>query len=401
MQDRISAKIGKFRPSLTLSLKALVKQRLQRGLVVYDFGLGETKGQLAPHIADAAVSAYREGRTMYGDPAGLEELRVAALQWLGLGASYGPQDVVITTGAKQSLFNIFLAVCNPADCVLLDAAPWVSYQPLAVSAYAFPVMVLPEEDGRLLKITARDVERNLRMRPETRLLLINNPCNPTGQLYNAEEVEELLATCVRHRVFFVLDRLYWRLLFDGRSYPEPRIDEETKPWVIQVDGISKNFRRTGGLRIGWTIAPTDVAQAMANLQSHYTSGPTIPAQHAALAAVTHPYSWELRDALERKRGLLHRESRGIPHVEVWPTPATFYSFWDVRRSFGSKTPDGRALTCSDDVAEYLVRAAGVVTASGQAFMQDGYLRLSFAIADEQIVDGMRAAARAFAALSEP
>ncbi|HVR27963.1 MAG TPA: aminotransferase class I/II-fold pyridoxal phosphate-dependent enzyme [Thermoanaerobaculia bacterium] len=403
--ERLSAKLGKFRPSLTLELKRLTQERRAQGLPVYDFGLGETHGELAPHIREGAERAYREGQTMYGDPVGLAELRTAVLDWLGLSAHYGIENVVITSGAKQSLFNIFLALCNPADCVIFDAAPWVSYQPLAVAAYAFPVMGLPKEgepaasDHRRLKVTGEDLRRNLRMRPHARLFLLNNPCNPTAQLYDAAEVEELLAICVEHRVYFVLDRLYWRLLFDGRSYPEPRVDSETLPWLIQVDGMSKNFRRTGGLRIGWSVAPTDVASAMGNLQSHYTSGPSSPAQFAALAALRRPYSNNLRDDLERKRDLLHREAVDLPLVDVWPTPATFYSFWDVRACFGLETPGGQVLESSDDVARYLFDRAGVVTASGGAFMQDGYLRLSFASSDEDIVGGVRAAARALRELT--
>jgi aspartate aminotransferase len=399
MQQRISAKIAKFHPSLTLSLKRQANVRREQGLPVYDFGLGETKGKLAPHIAAAAAAAYQNGRTMYEDPAGIMELRVAALEWLDLADDYGPENVIITAGAKQSLFNIFLGICNPSDCVLLDSAPWVSYQPLAIAAYAFPVMVLPEEDERYLKITAKDLERNLGMRPESRLFLLNNPCNPTGQLYTAEEVEALLAVCVEHEVYFVLDRLYWKLLLDGQDYPAPRIDEQSKPWIIQVDGISKNFRRTGGLRIGWTVAPADLAQAMASVQSHYTSGPATPAQVAALAAISHPYSFELRDTLRLKRDLIRDETRDLPHVEVWPTPATFYSFWDVRGCFGMKTPEGKSLECSNDVAEYLITTAGIVTASGQAFMQDGFLRISFAVPDEELTAGIRAAREAFGALS--
>lgn len=397
--ERISTKLAKFRPSLTLELKRLAEERIERGLPVYDFGLGETKGDLAPHIREAGIRAYREGRTMYGDPAGLLDLRARVLDWLGLGDQYGPENVVITAGAKQSLLNIFLSICNPADTVLFDAAPWVSYQPLAIAAYASPIMVLPRA-GELsrLKVSPADLRRNLKMRPHARLFLLNSPVNPTGQLYTADEVEALLEVCVEREIFFVLDRLYWRIVFDGRSYPEPRVDEETRPWLIQVDGISKNFRRTGGLRIGWSVGPADVTRAMVNLQSHYTSGPAVPTQYSALAAITEPYDPELTADLEKKRDLLQDEARAVPHVEVWPTPASFYSFWDVRGAFGKRTPEGQRLESSGDVAEHLVRAAGVVTGSGAAFMQDGYLRLSFATPDEQIVAGVRAAAGAFAEL---
>ncbi len=397
--ERISTKLSKFRPSLTLELKRLAGERTKLGLPVFDFGLGETKGELSDHIREAGERAYREGYTMYGDPAGLPELRQAVIEWLGQADHYDADNVVIATGAKSSLFNIFLAVCNPADTVLFDAAPWVSYQPLAIAAYASPIMVLPRaRDANYKKVTPADLKRNLRMRPHAKLFLLNNPVNPTGQLYNSAEVDALLEVCVEHRIYFVLDRLYWRLVFDGQEYPEPRLDRETKPWLIQVDGLSKNFRRTGGLRIGWSVAASDVTQAMVNLQSHYTAGPAVPTQYSALAAIDRAYDPELRSDLERKRDLLMNEAKKVPLVKVWPTPASFYSFWDVRQALGKRAPDGLLMETSDEVAEYLVRAAGVVTLSGVAFMQDGYLRLSFATPDEQIVDGIRAAAEAMSRL---
>jgi len=196
----------------------------------------------------------------------------------------------------------------------------------------------------------------------------------------------------------VLDRLYWRIVFDQAGFPEPRIDDETRPWLIQVDGLSKNFRRTGGLRVGWSVAPTDVAKAMINLQSHYTSGPAVPTQLSARAAIERAYDPEMVRDLQRKRDLLQREAQDIPLTTVWPTPASFYSFWDVRGAFGSTTPQGDVLRSSDDVSAYLIREGGVVTASGSGFMQDGYLRLSFATPDETIVAGMRAAREAMGRL---
>lgn len=393
--ERISVKLSKFRPSLTLELKRLAQERHAAGLPVYDFGLGETKGELAPHVREAGERAYREGQTMYGDPAGLLELREAVLDWLDLREHYDAKNVVVTAGAKQSLFNIFLAVCNPADIVLFDAAPWVSYQPLAISAYASPIMVIPKAGLRnRIKVSSADLERNLSMRPHAKLFLLNSPVNPTGQLYSAEEVEALLSICVEHHIYFVVDRLYWRLVFDGASYPEPRVDDETRPWLIQVDGLSKNFRRTGGLRIGWSVAPEDVTRAMVNLQSHYTSGPAVPTQYSALAAISHDYNPELRNDLQRKRDLLQEGVRDVRYVDAWPTPASFYSFWDIREAFGRRTPAGATLRSSEDVAEYLVREAGVVTLAGSAFMQEGFLRLSFATPDEQIIEGARAAAAA-------
>lgn len=395
--QRISAKLDKFRPSLTLALKALVQERHAAGLPVYDFGLGETKGHLNPEIRAAGEQAFREEATMYADPGGLPELRRAVLRWLGLEGVYGAEDVVITTGAKQALLNTFMAIANPADVFLFDAAPWVSYQPLAVMAYATPIMVLPRAGKRLL-IEPDDLERNIRLRPHARMFLLNNPVNPTAQMYDAATVTELARVCARHGVYFVLDRLYWKLVFDGGSFPEPPLTDEVLPWLVQIDGMSKNFRRAGGLRIGWSVGPRDVTQAMVNLQSHYTSGPSVPSQRAALAALESSYDFTLVFDLQRKRDLLLGAARRMPHVEVWETPATFYSFWDVTGAFGLRTPEGKRLADSDDVAAYLCTAAGVVTASGCGFMQDGFLRLAFDIPDEEIVEGMRQARRALEAL---
>ena len=335
---------------------------------------------------------------MYSDPAGVPEARQAVLRWLGLESDYSIENVVISTGAKQCLFNIFLSVCNPGDTILFESAPWVSYEPLALASTTTPVLVIPRKSDRL-KVSVEDLQRNLRRRPHCRLFLVNNPCNPTAQMYSQTEINELLDVCVEHGVFMVLDRLYWKVMFDGRTYPEPVINERTKPWLIQVDGLSKNWRRTGGLRIGWSVAPADVAHAMTNIQSHYTAGPAVPTQRAALAALTAVYDAEMVTDLQNKRDLLHRELEGIPYLKVWPTPATFYSFWDVRETFGKHAPGGRVIASSDDLAAYLCKDAGVVTASGGGFFQDGYLRLSFATPDDEIIGGMKAVRRALEALS--
>lgn len=399
--QRLSSKLYKIRTSLTLELKRISDERIQAGLPVHDFGLGETKGRLSSHLKEAGEEAFRNERTMYGDPAGIPELRDAVLEWLGLSAEYSRENVIITAGAKQSIFNVFLSVCNPGDVILLEGAPWVSYAPLAHMSYSTPIMVLPLEkkDDNFLKVTPKDLERNLDLRPEARLFLLNSPCNPTGQLYSKEEVDALLKICVERKVFFVLDRLYWKIVFDGGDYPEPKIDDETKLWLIQIDGMSKNFRRTGGLRIGWAVGPSDVTRAAINLQSHYTSGPPIPTQRTALAAITADYDDEMVKELEERRNQLISLASDIPHLKVYPTPASFYSFWDVRGAFGKKTPSGDVLNNSDDVAQYLTLEHGVITASGSGFFHDGYLRLSFHNSAETIDGGMRAAKVAFESLS--
>ncbi|MBI2073281.1 MAG: aminotransferase class I/II-fold pyridoxal phosphate-dependent enzyme, partial [Gemmatimonadetes bacterium] len=189
-QERISNKLKHFRPSLTLELKRIVQERLAAGLPVYDFGLGETKGDLPTRIGEAGARAFQEGRTQYADPAGLPEVRETVLQWLGLEDHYAVENVMITSGAKQALFNAILAVCDPGDTVLFDAAPWVSYLPQAAAASTRAVVVSPQAgDSNYLKITGDDLRRSLEREPGAKVFLLNSPVNPTGQVYGADEVE--------------------------------------------------------------------------------------------------------------------------------------------------------------------------------------------------------------------
>lgn len=191
--ERISNKLKHFRPSLTLELKRIVQERVAAGLPVYDFGLGETKGDLPAPIGEAGARAFHEGRTQYADPAGLPEVRESVLQWLSLEEHYRVENVMITSGAKQALFNVLLAVCNPGDTVLLDAAPWVSYLPQAAAASTRHVVVQPRAgDANYLKITGGDLRRALDQEPGAKVFLLNSPVNPTGQVYTPGEVEVLL-----------------------------------------------------------------------------------------------------------------------------------------------------------------------------------------------------------------
>ncbi|RMG40478.1 MAG: aminotransferase class I/II-fold pyridoxal phosphate-dependent enzyme [Candidatus Dadabacteria bacterium] len=399
VSNRLSGKTHKFGTSRCLMAKVMVMERKSKGLPVYDFGLGEAKGEVAEFIREAGKKAFDAQHTGYVDPAGIPELRKAILKWLNIEEHYSKEEVVVNVGAKAGLFNVFLALSDPGDVILMDTAPWVSYRPMAYCCAATPVNVRPSRGtDNYLKITAQDLEDAIKRHPNARLFLLNNPCNPTAQLYSAEEIEELLQLCVKNRIFFVLDRLYWKTVFDGKNFPEPRIDQQTKPWLIQIDGFSKNWRSVGGLRVGWTIAPPDVAKAMVNIQSHITSGTATTSQYAALEALSHEYDFEMRDDLQQKRDLFQKYARKIPYINIFPSPASFYSFWEISKVFGMKTPNGIVLNNSDDVAEFLLRDYGVATLSGSAFLHDGFLRLCFHIPKEEIEKGLQATRMAFESL---
>ena len=398
-KSRFADKVFSFRTSLTLALKDRAKARLAEGKPVYDFGLGEVKGELNQAIRVAGAKAFEENQTHYTHPSGIPELREAVLDWLELSESYSKEEVVISTGAKQSLFNILLTTCNVGDVALYDRAPWVSYIPLTLAAEAKAVCVGAKDNNKELKVRPSDLEQAIAENPRTRLFLLNNPCNPTSQLYSEEEVNGLLDVCVKNEIYFVLDRLYWKLIFDGKEFPEPKITPESKKWLIQVDGMSKNFINGGGLRIGWCVCDRELAAHMVNLQSHYTAAPSTPTQFAALGALTTPYSDDLKNDLARKRDVLREHYSSMPLCKILPTEGAFYSFWDISDAIGKKTPAGAEIKGSEDLAKYLFEDHGVVVAPGSGFEQDNHLRLSFAIPDQEIIDGMAVIRKALSELS--
>lgn len=387
----ISARLRNLRSSSTLKLRQLVSELRGEGRRIYDFGLGETFLDLPEDLRKAGADAFWTGATRYVATEGIAELREAVLRYKGLEKHYQPNNVVVTTGAKQSLFNCMLAVADPGETVLLEPAPWVSYLPMChlLGIHAVPVLASPANH---LKMTPDDIRRELARHDRARALLVNSPVNPTAQLYSASELEEIIRLCCEKEIYLILDMLYWRIVYDGMQYPNLPITEETRQWLLLVDGISKNFPGCGGLRIGFTVAPDEVSAVMASAQSHVTSNASVPAQKAALAAMQKVYDDSLVRALEHNRAILLEEAAAIPGVKLWPIPASFYSFWDIVGLIG------RHRNCeirnSVDVAEYLLREAGVVVAPGSMFEQEGYLRLSFSRPPDEVREGIRAVKQA-------
>ena len=397
--NRISRKVQKVGSSKCLGAKLTVKERREKGLKVYDFGLGEAKGITPDFILQAGTSAFLGNHTGYPDAAGILELRQEVLRWLELENTYRKENVTISVGAKQAILNVILAVCDSGDVAFFDTAPWVSYRPMSICSGVTPVCIQPSKGkANNLKITAEDLKRELQIHPHAKMLLINSPCNPTGQIYTTKELDELAEVCAENKLFFVLDRIYWKSVFDGKDFPTPTITEKTRPWLIQVDAISKSWRSVGGLRVGWCVAPKDVSTAMQGIQSHITSGTASVSQYAALAALREEYVLEMRNSLQSNLNLLREALPKIPLIEALPTEGGFYSFWDVTQTFGKKTPAGDIIENSDDFTQYLVESEGVVVLSGSAFLQNGYVRICFHVPEKELLEGLEAISRAVAAL---
>jgi aspartate aminotransferase len=396
---RLADRMEDMPESITLAAKHIAQVRRSKNLPVYDFGLGEAKGEVDDLIVEAACTAIQEHKTGYVHPGGIPELREAILRWLSVEEHYSIDNVVVSVGAKQAIYNIFLAILNPGDSVLLDAAPWVSYAPMIQACSAVPVSIKPRlgEKNRL-KISPKDLEEKLLEYPHAKALLVNSPCNPTGQLYTQEEINELLHICVEHEVFFILDRLYWKTLFEVDEYPQPELSSKTLPWLIQIDGLSKNWCGVGGLRVGWSVASQDISATMTNLQSHITSGTATPGQHAALAVLNQEYNDHMQQSLKKKQALFFELANAIDGIDPLPSQGAFYSFWNVEKLFGKTTPDGTVLQDSEDLTNYLIQEAGVITVPGKAFLLEGYLRTCFHIPEDEIKAGLAATKKAVDAL---
>ena len=396
---RLAKRVESLGPSCTLELKQMCKYRQSLGLPIFDFGLGENKWPVCSEVKQAFIDSMKNAETGYIEPAGLPELRQEILRWLELEDQYSIEDVIVAGGAKQVLNNIFVSICDPGDTVLLAHGPWVSYAPIIECASARAVQVVSSAHNS--KLTVDDLREALDINPLSKAFLLNNPCNPTGQLYSQEEVDALVELCVQRRVYFILDRLYWRVLFQDDVYPSPRIDSQTKQWIIQVDGLSKNFAKLGGVRIGWSLGPSDLSEVMMRFQSHYSSGAATISQYAALAALRYADWQDMVADLEKKRECFWQLASKLPLVKCFPTEAAFYSWWDVSQCFGMQTAEGKTINDSNDLSHYLLSEYGVVTASGEAFGQDGFLRLCFFIDEEQIHSGLEAVRLALEALRKP
>ena len=397
---RVSNKVKKVGESRCLAAKVTVNERKAQGLPVYDFGLGEAKGKTPDYLLQAGSSAFLGNHSGYPDSAGLYELREEVLNWLDLQEHYQPENVTISVGAKQAILNVVLASCDVGDVALFDTAPWVSYRPMCFCSGVTPVCIQPSRGkASYLKISADDLIRELQIHPHARMLLVNSPCNPTGQIYTTDELNELLNICAEHQVYFVLDRLYWKTVFDGKHFPTPTVTEKTKPWLINIDAISKAWRSVGGLRVGWSVAELDIAKAMQGIQSHITSGTASVSQYAALVALREEFPTEMRESLQSNLDILRQYLPRIPLIEAFPTEGGFYTFWDITKTFGKKTPSGTVIKSSDDFASYLLESEGVVVLSGSAFLKDGYVRICFHVPEVELCEGLEAISRAVSNLS--
>ncbi len=386
---RVSARIGRITESATLAVDAKAKAMRAAGRDVIGFGAGEPDFATPAHIVAAAVAACAQPRFHHYTPAfGLPELRaaIAAKTERDSGLSVPAGQVLVTNGGKQAVYQAFAALLDPGDEALLPAPYWTTYPEAIRLAGGVPVEVPTDETtGYLATVDQLEAARTDR----TKLLLFCSPSNPTGAVYPREHVEAVGRWAVEHRVWVVTDEIYEHLVYDGHSAPSlPVVVPEMADRCVVVNGVAKTYAMTGW-RVGWMIGPRDVIDAAGNLQSHLTSNVANVSQAAALAAVTGDLSaaTQMRAAFDRRRRTMTRMLADIPGVTCPEPFGAFYCYPSLRAVLGRDIRGHRPQT-TIELAELALEEVGVAIVPGEAFGTPGYARLSYALADDDLVEGV-------------
>jgi len=387
--NRISARIAAVSPSATLAVDAKAKALQAQGESVIGFGAGEPDFPTPDAIVEAAAAACHDPRNhRYTPTAGLPELReaIAAKTRRDSGLEVAASQVLVTNGGKQAVANAFAVLCDPGDEVLVPAPYWTTYPESIALAGGVPVVVPTDATtGFRVRVDQLEAART----PATKVLLFVSPSNPTGAVYPREEMEAIGRWAVDHGIWVVTDEIYEHLVYGGAEHHSmPVVVPELADTCIVVNGVAKTYAMTGW-RVGWMLGPADVVGAATNLQSHETSNVANVSQRAALAAVSGDLSAVemMRAAFDRRRLTMHRMLNEIDGIECLLPEGAFYAFPSVTGLYGREL---RGTTChtSAELAELAIVEAKVAVVPGEAFGSPGYFRMSYALGDDDLVEGV-------------
>jgi len=380
-------------PSATLAAGAKARQMKATGIKVYDFSLGEPDFPTPVHICQAAEAAMKAGHTHYTPVNGIPELKAAICKWYKSYHNFEctPDQVLVSNGAKHSIHNALSATCNPGDEVIIPTPYWVSYSDLVQMTGAKAVLV-PTTAAAGFKMTPAQLKAAIT--PKSRVVMLNSPSNPTGKVYTRAELEALVEVVLGSDISILSDEIYEQLTYgDAKPTCIATLNPKLRERTITISGASKSYAMTGW-RMGWTVAPKTIIDAMGNIQSQQTSCPSSVSQYALLAALSGPQECvaEMRAEFEKRRNLTADLLNKIPGI-TFPMPeGAFYIFFDVSAYFG-KSPGGTLI--ADDVAfcKYALETAHVNLVPGSAFGAPGFARMSYATSPTEIKGGMESLAK--------
>ncbi len=389
MKNRIANRMSSLAPSLTLAISAKAKAMKAAGESVVSFGVGEPDFNTPEHIISAAKAALDHGYTKYTPSSGVLSLRKAICEKFEKdnGLSYEPSQIIVSNGAKHSIFNACYAVLEEGDEVIIPQPYWLTYPEVVKVCGATPVY-LPCKKENKFKFSADELKALIT--PKTKMLIFNSPSNPTGAVYNEEETRAIAKVCEEAEIFVLADEIYEKLCYNGvKPFSIAKCSEKMKDLTITVNGVSKTYAMTGW-RVGYLAAPKDVAKAIDSFQSHATSNACSISQYATIEALqsSEEEIGEMVKVFDNRRAKLLKLIADIDGVQSVEPDGAFYVMLVVDGLYG-KSYNGKKITNSIEFADILLDAEKVATVPGVSFGADDCVRLSYALGDDDLEEGLK------------
>lgn len=393
----ISSRVAKIAESATLAVDAKAKALKAEGKPVIGFGAGEPDFPTPAHVVEAAkVAADNPASHRYTPASGLPDLRKAIAQATSRDdkIEVTPEQVVVTNGGKQAIFNTMATLINPGDEVIIQAPYWVTY-PEVVQVFGGVAKIVMSDETTGYKVTVKELEKARTLK--TKMLIFASPSNPTGAVYTPEEIQAIGKWALKHEIWVMTDEIYQHLIYPGNEFASilNLVPDLTERCVI-ISGVAKTYAMTGW-RVGWTIGPKNFTKASINLQSHMTSNVNNVAQHAAIAAITGSQEvvGAMLQAFDKRRQTMVSMLNEIQGVSCPMPGGAFYVYPSVKGLIG-KSINGKPVNSSMEFAEIALDEANVAVVPGEAFGTPGYVRMSYALGDDDLVEGVSRLQKLFA-----
>lgn len=384
----LSRKAQAIEPSLTLAITAKAKEMKEKGINVISFSAGEPDFNTPKNIINAAIKAMEDGNTKYTSVNGILQLREAICKKFkdDNGLEYNPSQIVVSTGAKQSLANTFLAILNPGDEVIVSTPYWVSYPELIKLADGKPVFVEGDEKSNY-KFTKENLEKAVTAK--TKAIVLNTPNNPTGTIYNKEELEVIADFAKKYNIIIISDEMYEKLIYDNENHISiASLSKDAYERTIVINGLSKSYAMTGW-RIGYCAASEKIAKLMISIQSHVTSNVCSITQYAALEALNGPQDeiTKMINEFEKRRNYMINRIESIDNLSIVKPKGAFYIMINIENCLG-KEINGKILNDSMEFCASLLENEKLAVIPGKAFGLNNYIRVSYATSMEAIKEGL-------------
>jgi aspartate aminotransferase len=384
----ISKRLKSIKPSPTLAIDAKTKVLKQQGIDVINFGVGESDFNTPQNIKNAAITAINSGFTKYCPVSGTIEIKNAIIEKFKRdnNLTYSAEQIIVSSGAKHSLYNLFQSIIDDGDEVIVSAPFWVSYPDMIALAGGKP-KIIQTSDKTNFKATSADIEKALT--PKTKAIVINSPSNPTGSTYSYAELKAIADICIKNKILIISDEIYEKLIYDNFKFTSiAQVSPQAKELTIIINGVSKAYAMTGW-RIGYTAGQKDIISAMSKIQSQSTSNACSISLKAAVEALNGPQECveTMRREFEKKRDYIVAKLNSIVEITCRKPEGAFYVFPNIKKLLGKKF-NGTVINTDLEFADYLLNNARIAVVPGSAFGVEGYIRISYATSIENIKSGM-------------